>query len=381
MSKKIKIALITERRADYSRFKPILKKIKKEKYIDYHLIVTGLHLLKENGETIKEIKKDGFKIAHKINMFEKGYKGDGDSMVRSMGNVLIALPKILKKINPNLILAGFDIGANFSIIISAAHQNIPTAHIQGGELSGSIDESLRHSMSKFSNFHFVANTDAKKRLVKMGEKSKNIFIVGCPSIDALKEAKGIDIKTLSNKYNFNFENKFACMLQHPVTSENKSSKFQISQTLKALKNSHIACFIILPNNDSGYKDIIKEIKLSNYKWTSTLSINEYKTVLKKCSFIIGNSSSGIHEAATFKKPVINIGSRQNKRLKSSNILNANYDHKEIYNKIKKCLNDKLFLKKVRKVKNLYGTGNSASQIIRIIKKLNLDINTQKINTY
>ena len=215
----------------------------------------------------------------------------------------------------------------------------------------------------------------------MGEREKDIFIVGCPSIDALRNAKEISTKLLNKKYNFNFDEKFACMLQHPVTSENNSSKFQILQTLKALKQKKIPSFIILPNNDAGYIEIIKEIKLSNYKWASTLSIEEYKAILKKCTFIIGNSSSGIHEAATYKKPVINIGSRQNKRLKSFNILNAGYNYKDIVKKIQICLNNKSFLKKINKVKNLYGDGNSAKKIIKIIKKLDLNINTQKVNTY
>ena len=186
MSKKIKIALITERRADYSRFKPLLEIVKKDKQLEYNLIVTGLHLLDNHGKTINEIKKDGFKISHKLKMFYNSYKGDGASMVESMGNILNEIPKVLTNIKPDLILAGFDIGANFAIVVTGAHLNIPIAHIQGGELSGSIDESLRHSMSKFSNFHFVSNDDSKKRLIKMGENKKNIFVVGCPSIDALK---------------------------------------------------------------------------------------------------------------------------------------------------------------------------------------------------
>ena len=276
MSKKIKIALITERRADYSRFKPLLEIFRKDKSIEYYLIVTGLHLLNKHGKTINEIKKDGFKIYKKIKIFNKNYKGDGLSMVKSMGNVLLKIPGILKKIKPNLILAGFDIGANFSIVVSGAHLNIPTAHIQGGELSGSIDESLRHAMSKFSNFHFVANLDAKKRLVRMGEKEKNIFIVGCPSIDTLKNAKMVKKNLLKRKYNFDFNKEYACMLQHPVTSENTSSKFQISQTIKALKLSKIPVFIILPNNDSGYLEIIKEIKLSNYNWLQQFQLKNTK---------------------------------------------------------------------------------------------------------
>ena len=171
------------------------------------------------------------------------------------------------------------------------------------------------------------------------------------------------------------------MLQHPVTSENTSSKFQISQTIKALKLSKIPVFIILPNNDSGYLEIIKEIKLSNYNWASTVSIEEYKTILKNCAFLIGNSSSGIHEAASFKKPVINIGTRQHKRLRSNNVLDTKYDYKEIKRKIDFCLQNKKFIKKVKMVKNLYGDGSSAKKMFKIIKNLDLKVNTQKINTY
>ena len=381
MSKKIKVAIITERRADYSRFKPILDILKKDKKFNYQLIVTGLHLLKDHGSTINEIKKDGFKILKKINMFNKGYKGDGASMIFAMGNVMKDLSKILKNIKPDIILSGFDIGANFSIVVAGAHLNIPIAHIQGGELSGSIDESLRHAMSKFSNFHFVSNLDAKKRLTKMGELSKNIYIVGCPSLDALKAVKEESLQALSNKFKFNFSKEYACVIQHPVTTESFSSEFQITQTLKALEINKISSFVIMPNNDSGYKNIVQKIKFSGVKWTPTLSLSEYKTILKNCSFLIGNSSSGIHEASTYKKPVINIGTRQNKRLQSNNIINVDYDYKKINKKIKYVLANKYFLKRLKNIKNPYGDGKSSIKIIQILKKLNLKVNTQKTNTY
>ncbi len=381
MLNKIKVTVITERRADYSRFKPILNFLKKDKKFKYQLIVTGLHLLKEHGNTINEIKNDGFKIFKKINMFEKNYRGDGASMVFAMGNVMQSLSKILRTSKPDIILSGFDIGANFSIVVAGAHLNIPVAHIQGGELSGSIDESLRHAMSKFSNYHFVSNVDAKKRLIKMGEMSKNIYVVGCPSLDALKNTKESSVKTLSKKFKFQFSKRYACVIQHPVTTENFSSKFQIMQTLQALKMSKIPSFIIMPNNDAGYRNIVKKIKFSKLKWTPTLSLSEYKTILKNCSFLIGNSSSGIHEAATYKKPVINIGTRQNKRLQSKNIVNASYDFKQIYQKINFVTKNKNFLSKLKNIKNPYGDGKSSIKIIKILKKLNLNETTQKINSY
>ena len=201
------------------------------------------------------------------------------------------------------------------------------------------------------------------------------------SIDALKNTKETDLKILNNKFQFNFSKEYACVIQHPVTSENFSSEYQITQTLKALEMSKIPSFIIMPNNDSGYKNIVKKIKFSGLKWTPTLSLSEYKTILKNCSFLIGNSSSGIHEASTYKKPVINIGTRQNKRLQSNNIVNVDYDYKKIYKKIYHVLRNKSFLKKIRNTKNPYGDGKSSVKIIQILKKLNLNENTQKTNTY
>jgi len=200
MSKK-KILIITERRADYSRFKPILKIIKKEKFYDYVLVVTGSHLLRNHGYTIREIKKDGFKVNHKIKSFSDNSKiDDGENMILGIGKIFMKISKVIKKEKPDLILSGFDIGANLALTIAGAHLNVPIAHIQGGELTGSIDESIRHAMSKFSNYHFVANYDAKNRLIKMGEKKNNIFNVGCPSLDALLAEKEINLGTICKKF-------------------------------------------------------------------------------------------------------------------------------------------------------------------------------------
>lgn len=380
LSKK-KIMLITERRADYSRFKPILKLIKNDKNLNYNLIVTGLHLLKTHGKTIKEIKKDGF-VVHKVikNFNDKSLNKSGAEMTTALGKVFLELSNYVKKINPDIILSGFDIGANFALTVVGAHLNIPVAHIQGGEVTGSIDESLRHAMSKFSNYHFVANQDAKIRLIKMGEIKKDIFVVGCPSIDALNFEKDLSFKKICERFNLDSKKKFILLIQHPVTSELNASKLQIIETLKAIKKTGIQALIILPNNDAGYFDIVKNIKNSKLKWTETFSLAEYKTLLKKCSVLVGNSSSGIHEAATYKIPVVNIGTRQNKRLKPKNVISVGYKSKNIFKAINLATSLK-FKKKISKIKNPYGSGNSAKKIIRILKKIDLNRSTQKTISY
>ena len=378
---KKKIFILTERRADYSRFKPILELIKKDKNLDYCLVVTGLHLIKKHGYTINEIKKDNFKISHKFKNFIEKKIDDEKNMIFAISETLKKVTKILQREKPEIVLSGFDIGANFALTVASAHLNIPIAHIQGGERTGSIDESLRHAMSKFSNYHFVANFDAKKRLIKMGEEKKNIFNVGCPSLDALLNEVEVDEKILSKKFNINFKKNFFIVIQHPVTSESNKSKNQILETILAIKKSGTQSLFVLPNNDTGYYQIVKKIQKFNLNWTETLQLKEYKSLLKKSSILIGNSSSGIHEAATYKIPVINIGSRQNGRLKPMNVINAKSNKNDIFKKIEFCLNNKKFNKRIKNVKNPYGDGNSAKKIIKIIKKLNFNQSTQKLNTY
>ena len=357
-----KIFLVTERRADYSRFKPILNMINNDDNLEYDLVVTGLHLKHEHGYTINEIKKDGFKIFSQFEMFLES-EDSGAAMVRSFSIALKELTYCLNKSNPDIILSGFDIAANFALAIAGAHMNIPVTHIQGGEVTGTIDESIRHAMSKFSHYHFAANEDAKLRLIKMGEIPDNIFNVGCPSIDAIVNVK--DNPDILRKYSLNKD--FFIMLQHPVTSEIDDSEIQITKTLDAIVESEIDAIIILPNNDAGYSKIIDKIKLSNLKHVETLSLEDYVNLLKRSKGLIGNSSSGIHETATFNIPTINIGTRQQGRLRSNNVIDVNYDKEEIKQSIYKCL--KL---KNKNFKKIYGNGRSAIKIVELLKKINID---------
>ena len=379
----MKIFIVTERRADFSRFKPILKLIKKDKKLKYSLAVTGLHVSKKFGFTIKEIINEGFKINYKFNMFDENYyfENDGAAMTIAMSKAFNNLSRILKRDKPDLILSGFDIAANFAVTVCGAHMNIPVAHIQGGEVSGTIDESLRHAMTKFSHIHFTANNETKERLIRMGEMPKYIFPVGCPSIDALISEKLVSREKILEKFKIDILKPFTVIIQHPVTTELKKSKHQMMETIYAVKKFPIQHLVVFPNNDAGSKNILKSILKNNLNYTPTLNLSEYKTILKSCSVLIGNSSSGIHEASTFKTPVINIGTRQSGRMKPKNIINVNHNQREICKAIKKTLNIN-FLKGIKNLKNPYGDGSSAKKIVKILKKINLKkINIQIQITY
>ncbi len=369
-----KIFIITERRADYSRFQPILSLIKDDPELEYDLVVTGLHLKHDHGYTINEIKSDGFKIFSTFEMFLEN-EDSGGAMVRSYAEAVKKVTYELEKSKPDLILSGFDIAANAAVTLAGAHMNIPVAHIQGGEVTGTIDESIRHAMSKFAHYHFAANEDACERLIKMGEMPERVFNVGCPSIDAIIAVK--DNKKIMDKYNL--AQPYFVLIQHPVTSEISKSKEQIEITLKALQKTEANTLIILPNNDAGYSSIVKNIKDSKIKSVETLSINDYVNLLRHSSGLIGNSSSGIHEAASFDIPVVNIGTRQQGRLRPKNVIDVDHDVEEIIKAIHEC-------KKIKNegvvFNNPYGDGKSSVKIVELLKCIEIgDEIIQKRITY
>lgn len=382
---KKKILIVTERRADFSRFKPIIDKINNDKKLDYLLIVTGIHLLKKYGFSINEIKKTGIKINTTFKMYSNVSikNDDGATMVSAFGTAIINLSKILKKTKPDIVLSGFDIGANFAVTVAAAHMNIPVAHIQGGEVSGTIDESIRHAMSKFSHYHLVSNKDAQQRLIKMGEDKSKIHIVGCPSIEALFNEKLLKKKFLEKKFGIDFKKKFIIVIQHSVTTELYNTKKQINSTIEAIKKSKIQTLFICPNNDAGSTIIINAIKKSkDIFFTPTLTLSEYRSLLERCFALVGNSSSGIHEASSFYKPVINIGSRQNGRLRSKNIIDVGYKTSEILKAIKNLENKNFYRKLIKDLKNPYSLENTSSKILNLLKKIKLDQKSlQKRITY
>lgn len=362
-----RIFVVTERRADYSRFKPILKLIKQDPLLDYDLVVTGLHLKEKNGLTINEIKNDGFKIFSTFEMFEED-EDNGAAMVRSFSRAVNKITYEIEKSKPDIILSGFDIAANFAVTIAGAHMNIPVAHIQGGEVTGTIDESIRHAMSKFSHYHFAANDDAVQRLIKMGELPESIFNVGCPSLDAIFDVK--DDKNVLEKYNLTAP--FLLIIQHPVTTEINNSSQQIDATLNAVMELDIDALFILPNNDAGYSHIVRKIEGSKVKHVPTLTLEDYVNLLRRASVLVGNSSSGIHETASLKIPTVNIGSRQQGRLRPLNVIDVDYDQHEIKKAIIKCLDDVDFLNTVKTCENPYGDGNTAIKIVELLKKIKID---------
>lgn len=381
---KRKVLFITERRADYSRLKPIMKMVQKSSKLELQLIVTGMHLLKKFGETKKNITRDGFEIDKTVPIFDEEDKDDGASMVKGMGKALIAFSEIFPKLKPDIVFTGFDIGANFAAGITGMHLNIPVVHIQGGEVSGTVDEVIRHAMTKFSHIHFAATEKSAKRIIKLGEDPKYVFNVGSPSLDTIHNIDYPSKAVMAERYGFDPVKSLIIVLQHPVTTEVDEVVSQIEETIEAVKEVNkkfnAQALAVYSNNDAGGKRIVDYIRESGIASYPHIPYEDFLRLMNVASVLVGNSSAGIHEAPSLKLPTVNIGTREQLRERGANVIDVDYKKSQIVKAIEKSLFDKDFRKIINKSRNPYDNGNTAQQVVKILETIKLPP-IQKVITY
>ena len=369
---KRKIAITTGTRAEYGIIRPVLETISKSKRLDPFIIVTGMHLSKKYGNTINEIKKDGFRIYSSFDMLPKD--DSNYSMSKALGEGIVSFTKIFYKLKPDINLILGDRDEMLASALAAYHLNIPNAHIHGGDKSqGGIDEYNRHAITKISNIHFAATLKSKERILKMGENPKFVFHTGSPSIDEIMKKQITPKKSLEKKYGIKLNGKDILLLQHPVTTQTIQSGKQIMNTLKAIVKIGENTIAIAPNSDPGNRLIFKHLRTFSKKYDfikmyNTLPRNDFLGLLKNCGVLVGNSSSGMIEASYFDTPVVNIGIRQKGREKGSNVIEVKDSINSIYSGILRAFKKQ---KKFHK-RNLYGKGNSAAKIVRHLEKIKLD---------
>ncbi len=384
------IAVFTGNRAEYGLQYPVLKAIDSHPELDYRLIVSGAHLDKNFGSTIKEINKDGFEVH-----FEVSIELDEDSEFstsKAIGSGILSISKALAQIKPDIFVVYADRFEGFAAVIASTQMNIPTAHIEGGDITegGALDDSVRHAMTKLSHIHFTTNEQATNRLLAMGEAEWRVHTVGFPAIDLIQEDNFATPKELKAKYNLDLNKPIVLFTQHSVTTEYGLASDQIERSLEALKNiadQGVQIIITFPNNDAGGRKIIDTIQnfakkkflgyenvqifssLGRYDYHGILALSLDPDIRVCCA---GNSSSGIKETPAFLCPTVNIGSRQDGRLRAENVIDANYDPKEIYDAIIKCFDDSQFRLEVRKCINPYGVGDAGIKIADVLSNLELD---------
>jgi GDP/UDP-N,N'-diacetylbacillosamine 2-epimerase (hydrolysing) len=372
---KLKIHIISGGRADYDLLKNLFFSLKKaNKFFNTKFIVTGSHLSNKHGKTVNQIFNDKIKIFKKIDIKINSDTPNGISKNISLG--IKAFSNFFTKNRPDLIIILGDRYEIFSASIAAHVMSIPIAHIQGGESTfGAIDDAIRHSITKMANFHFVANKIYKKRVIQLGENPKKVFNVGGLGVDNIKIKKLFKKKEIEKKLNVKILKKNLLVTFHPETnSVTKQTIDPMLEVLKKIKNTNF--FFTIPNADTYNSKILKEIKNfqkknSNCKVFNSLGIKMYHSLVLICDAVIGNSSSGIAEVPYFKKPTINIGSRQDGRIRVKSIIDIKMNKKDINNAIKKIYSNN-FISKIQNVKSPYGRGGASSKIVNYLKKIKIN---------
>jgi len=367
-----KIAVVTGTRAEYGILTSVMDAIKKEKGLKAGFVVTGMHLLKEFGNTINEIRKDRYPIWAVVPMLKNTKTPEG--MAESLGRGVQGMAKAFEKIKPDIVVVLGDRDEPLAAAAAASHMNIPVAHIHGGEVTGSIDESIRHAITKFAHIHFAATAKSVERLKKMGEDRWRIHLVGSPGVDSIKNKKLMGRKEIERKFGFNNE-KIILAVQHPVTTEYKVAKKNMNEVISALLQLNEQTVYIYSNSDAGYNKMMQQVlkrarKNKKIKLFKNLNHILYLSTMKNADVMVGNSSSGLIEAPSLQTPYVLIGTRQSGRERAKSVIQVDYKKAQIVTAAKKAMR-----KKLGKVKNPFdpfGDGRAGVRIARILKKVKIN---------
>lgn len=368
---KTKVAVMVASRANYGRIKSVLQAIKEHEELELQLIVSASALLYRYGQVVDVISQDGFDISAKVYSIVEGE--NLTTMAKSTGLGIIELATLFENLMPDIVLTVADRFETMATAIAASYMNIPLAHTQGGEVTGSIDESVRHAITKLSHLHFSATEQSKERVIKMGEETHRVFNTGCPAIDAIAH---IDLSLPKGFFethggvgnNIDINKPYLVVLQHPVTTEFGSGINQIRETLAAISELNMQTVWLWPNVDAGSDDISKGLRMFRERnrdfpihFFRNFPVEDYARLIKNSACLIGNSSSGIREGAYLGVPVVNIGTRQNNRERGENVIDVPYEQEAITSAIRAQLKHGTYEKN-----SLFGDGESGKRIADLL---------------
>lgn len=375
---KRKICVVITARPSYSRIKTALSAINEHPDLELQLVIAGSALLDRYGNAVDFIEKDGFTVTEKVFMVLEGE--NPTAMAKTTGLGVMELSNVFYNLRPDAVVTIADRFETIATSIAAAYQNIPLVHIQGGEVTGNIDEKVRHANTKLADLHLVASEEARERVIKLGEDPDFVINTGCPSIDLaaqVLENPSLDFNPIE-KYggvggNFTIDNGYLVVMQHPVTTEYKEARENVLQTLRAIDSLKLPTFWFWPNVDAGADGTSNGIRSYREKhdpehihFFKNMEPVDFLKLLANSKCLVGNSSAGLRECSFLGVPVVNIGSRQNRRLRGENVLDVPYSEEAIRNGILEQLaNPK------NKRSNIYGNGGSGKIIAKLLATANL----------
>ena len=362
MSKK-NILFLTGTRADFGKIKSLIRICDSDNFFKVHVFVTGMHMQKLYGYTVDEVIKSGFK-----NIFKYKNHDDADHMDRTLSKTIDGLSSFISDNHIDLIVVHGDRVEALAGSIVGSLNNILVAHVEGGEISGTVDELIRHAVSKMSHIHLVSNEKAKQRLLQLGERKDSIHVIGSPDLDLMFSDKLPEINFVKRHYGIDFDD-YAIAMYHPVTTEIEYAEQNAKKFVDALELSGKKFIVIYPNNDLGSEEILHQyrriIDHPNFKVFPSIRFEYFLVLLKNCEFIIGNSSAAVREAPYYNIPTINLGSRQQNRVIFSSIINCGHDTSKILKNINKLSS---FRPKVSDEFKTFGLGNSDKTFKSILHK-------------
>lgn len=381
---KKKICVFTGTRAEYGLLKPLIEEIKQSEDFKLQLIVSGMHLSPEFGLTYKEIEKDGFNIDEKVEMLLSSDTPTG--ITKSIGLGLIGYADALKRLNPDLAVILGDRFEALAFAIACYIARIPIAHLYGGETTeGALDEGFRHAITKLSYLHFTSTEEYRKVVIQLGEHPDRVFNVGALGIDNIKKMKLLSKEEVEKVLGMNFKKYNFLVTYHPVTLETNTAEFQIRQLIQALDEIEDSLIIFTKSNADTDGRIINKIideYVSNNRDKAVVftSMGQllYLSTMQYVDAVVGNSSSGIIEAPSFKIATVNIGDRQKGRIKAESVIDCGYNKDEIKMAISKAIS-KDFKEKIKNIFNPYGDGKTSQRILQIVR--NFEIYTLKKDFY
>jgi UDP-hydrolysing UDP-N-acetyl-D-glucosamine 2-epimerase len=373
-----KICVVVTARPSYSRIKTVLTAIQNHPKLELQLVIAGSALLDRYGNAVDFIEKDGFPIAARVFMVLEGE--NPTTMAKTTGLGVMELTNVLYNLKPDAVITIADRFETIATSIAAAYQNIPLVHIQGGEVTGNIDEKVRHANTKLADLHLVSSEDARERVIKLGENPACVINTGCPSIDLAREITedpelvfdpikkygGVGVK-------LNWKSGYIVVMQHPVTTEYTESKAHIQETLNAVNQLNYPAFWFWPNVDAGSDGTSNRIRAfreleqpQNMHFFKNMEPLDFLRLLKNAKALVGNSSVGIRECSYLGTPVINIGNRQHRRMRAENVTDVNHNQEEIYQAVKSAISADHF-----KSSGIYGDGHSGEKIANLLAEVEL----------
>ena len=373
---KRKICIVTGTRAEYGLFFRLLQEIKNDPDLQLQIVATGMHLSPEFGLTYKAIEKDGFKISKKVEMLLSSDTPVG--ITKSVGLGIIGFADAFEQLHPDIMVLLGDRFESFSVAIAAMLARIPIAHLHGGETSvGAFDEAFRHSITKMSQLHFVATEEYRRRVIQLGEDPEIVFNVGSLGIDNIENTTLMSKEEFETSINFKLGCKNLMITFHPVTLEPGASETQFQNLLEALDVLKDAKLIFTkPNADTEGRILIKMIddyvRDNNHKAVAFVSLGKLRflSAMQYIDGVVGNSSSGLIEAPTFKIGTINIGDRQKGRIKANSVIDCQPTKSSILKAFRKLYSEE-FIRKLKDIQNPYGEGGAAKKIKKVLKEKNI----------